>query len=183
MAIIHCSDSLKPRVEHVNRDNVSHRIRQPRKRSSDDRSGDDAAIKRSRTDVDSYGCEKWQPTNLPQGETSESLKDKRKILVNIFKLEGPTAVETMDVEKNMELTYIYQRHMINTWPPPSLREVEEQWPFLFTKRGLCSHFHMLTDIDIDTRLHEAFLTKGRRIVNFFLNQRLKWNQDIQALLR
>lgn len=44
-------------------------------------------------------------------------------------------------------------------------------------------FHMLTDIDIDTRLHEAFLTKGRRIINFFLNQRLKWSQDIQALLR
>ncbi|XDV11850.1 hypothetical protein PO909_000655 [Leuciscus waleckii] len=74
----------------------------------------------------------------------------------------------MDVERNMELTYIYQRHMINTWPPPSLCEVEEQWPFLFTKRGLCSH---------------SFLTKGRRIMNFFLNQRLKWSQYIQALLR
>lgn len=174
---------LKTRVEHINRDNVSNRIRQPRKRSSDDSSGNDAAIKRSRTDVDSYGCTKWQPTNLPQGETAESLEDKRKILITIFKSEGPTAVEAMDVERNMELTYIYQRHMINTWPPPSLCEVEEQWPFLFTKRGLCSHFHMLTDIDIDTRLHEAFLTKGRRIINFFLNQRLKWSQDIQALLR
>ncbi|CAM4302494.1 unnamed protein product [Leuciscus chuanchicus] len=174
---------LKTRVEHINRDNVSNRIRQTKKRSSDDSSGNDAAIKRSRTDVDSYGCTKWQPTNLPQGETAESLEDKRKILVTIFKSQGPTAVEKMDVERNMELTYIYQRHMINTWPPPSLCEVEEQWPFLFTKRGLCSHFHMLTDIDIDTRLHEAFLTKGRRIMNFFLNQRLKWSQYIQALLR
>lgn len=133
--------------------------------------------------VDSYRCTKWQPTNLPQGETAESLEDKRKILLTIFKSEGPTAVETMDVERKMELTYIYQRHMINTWPAPGLCEVEEQWPYLFTKRGLRSHFHMLTDIDIDTRLHEAFLTKGRMIMNLFLNQRLKWNQDIQALLR
>ncbi|KAF1389917.1 hypothetical protein PFLUV_G00052550 [Perca fluviatilis] len=33
---------LKTRVEHVNRDNVSHRLLKPRKRSSDDSSGDDA---------------------------------------------------------------------------------------------------------------------------------------------
>lgn len=71
--------------------------------------------------------------------------------------------------------------MINSWPTPSLCDIEEQWPFLFTKRGLCSHFHT-PGIAVDTRLSEALLTKGRRILNFFQSQRLKWNKDIEHLL-
>lgn len=72
---------LQSRVEHENRDNASHRIQQPRKRSSDDSSGDDDAINRRRTQVVSYVCTKWQPTVLPEGETSESLEGKRKTMV------------------------------------------------------------------------------------------------------
>lgn len=64
---------LKTRVEHVNRDNVSSRIRQPRKRPSNE-NGSDADIKRGRSEVDSYDCINWQPTTLPEGETTESDK-------------------------------------------------------------------------------------------------------------
>ncbi|XP_034728101.1 uncharacterized protein LOC117944981 [Etheostoma cragini] len=174
---------LKTTVEHVNRDNVSHRLRQPRKRSSDDSSGDDVTSKRGRTEADTYGCTKWQPTVLAEGETSESLEVKRKTLVTIFKSAGPTAVDKTDVKEYMEITYIYQRHMINTWPPPSLCEIKEQWPLLFTKRGLCSHFQTLTNIDDDMRLREAFVTKGKRILTFFQTQRLKWNKDVLGVLR
>lgn len=174
---------LKTRVEHVNRDNVSSRIRQPRKKHTTENSGGDAAIKMGRSELDSYGCINWQPRALPEGETSESLETKRQTMATVFKSAGPQAIEKTNVDEFMTLTYTYQRHMINSWPAPTLCEIEEQWPFLFTKRGLCTHFHTLTGIEIDTRLSEALLTKGKRIWNFFQSQRLKWNKDIELLLR
>lgn len=45
---------LKTRVEHVNRDNVSSRIQQPRKRPTSE-NGSDAVIKRGQSELDSYG--------------------------------------------------------------------------------------------------------------------------------
>lgn len=169
---------LKTRVEHVNRDNVISRIRQPRKRpSSENGSNDD--IKRGRSEVDSYGCINWQPTTLPERETTESLETKRQTMSAVFRSSGPQAIEKTDIDEFMNLTYIYQ---INSWPTPSLCEIQEQWPFLFTKRGLCTHFYTLTGIAVDTRLSEALLTKGRRILNFFQSKRLKWNKDIEHLL-
>uniref|UniRef100_A0A3P8NYM5 Uncharacterized protein n=1 Tax=Astatotilapia calliptera TaxID=8154 RepID=A0A3P8NYM5_ASTCA len=174
---------LKTRVEHVNRDNVSSRIRQPRKRSTRENNEGDVAIKRGRSELDSYGCINWQPTTLPEGETSETLETKRQTMSTVFRSAGPQAIETTDVNTYMSLTYIYQRHMLNSWPAPTLCEVQEHWPFLFTKRGLCTHFHTLTDIEVETRLSEALLTKGRRILNFFQSQRLQWNKEIEHLLR
>uniref|UniRef100_A0A3P8Q5P5 Uncharacterized protein n=1 Tax=Astatotilapia calliptera TaxID=8154 RepID=A0A3P8Q5P5_ASTCA len=171
------------KVEHVNRDNVSSRIRQPRKRSTRENNEGDVAIKRGRSELDSYGCINWQPTTLPEGETTETLETKRQTMSTVFRSAGPQAIETTDVNTYMSLTYIYQRHMLNSWPAPTLCEVQEHWPFLFTKRGLCTHFHTLTDIEVETRLSEALLTKGRRILNFFQSQRLQWNKEIEHLLR
>ncbi|XP_062844373.1 uncharacterized protein LOC134303045 [Trichomycterus rosablanca] len=171
-------NQLKARVEHVNRYNVSDRIRKPRTCSE---TGDgSASTKTVRCKVDSYGCINWQPKCLPEGETADSLENRRKTMVAIFQSAGPRAVDMLDIDKSMSLTYIYQRHMINTSPPPSISEIEEQWPFIFTKRGLCSHFKTLTGIDICDRLADALQTKGKRIINFFLRQ--IQNRDIQSLL-
>ncbi|XP_062865601.1 uncharacterized protein LOC134328435 [Trichomycterus rosablanca] len=171
-------NQLKTRVEHVNRYNVSDRIRKPRTISE---TGDgSASTKTVRCNVDSYGCINWQPKCLPEGETADSLENRRKTMVAIFQSAGPRAVDMPDIDKSMSLTYIYQRHMINTCPPPSISEVEEQWPFIFTKRGLCAHFKTLTGIDICDRLADALQTKGKRIINFF--QRQIQNRDIQSLL-
>nr|XP_033485765.1 uncharacterized protein LOC117258750 [Epinephelus lanceolatus] len=101
----------------------------------------------------------------------------------VFRSAGPQTIETKDVNEFMSLTYTYQRHMLNYWPDHTLCEIQEHWPFLFTKRGLCTHFHTLTDIEVDTRLSEALLMKGRRIWNFFQSQRLKWNKETEHLLR
>lgn len=174
---------LKTRVEYVNRDNVGNRMRQPRKRPTSDNSRDGAAVRRGRSELDSYGCINWQPKTLPEGETVESLETKRQTMSTVFIEAGPEAIEMTDVDEFMTLTYIYQRHMINSWPAPTLCEIQDQWPFLFTKRGLCTHFHTLAGIEVDTRLSEALLTKGWRILKFFQSQRLKWNKEIEHLLR
>lgn len=41
----------------------------------------------------------------------------------------------------------------------------------------------LSGLEVETRLSEALLTKGRIILNFFQSQRLKWNKEIEHLLR
>ncbi|XP_038581216.1 uncharacterized protein LOC119907525 isoform X2 [Micropterus salmoides] len=166
-------NQLKTRVEHVNRNNLSHRIRRPRTTTQSS-----AATKTVRCKVDSYGCINWQPKSLPEGETFKSLEDRRKTLTAIFRAAGPRAADTPDIDDSMSLTYIYQRHTINSCPPPSVSVIEEQWPFLFTKRGLCAHFKTLTGIDICDRVAEALQSKGKRIIYFF--QRQSESGDVQS---
>ncbi|KAJ8262719.1 hypothetical protein COCON_G00151760 [Conger conger] len=175
---------IKTRVEHVNRNNVVNRIRRPRRSNAGldvERSGRQARC--LRTKVDSYGCINWQPKELPDGETVESLESRRRTMAAIFHSLGSSGAAEREVDEHMRLTYVCQRQMINGCPPPPIGEVQEQWPFLFTKRCLSAHFHMLTGIDIDGRLSEALLFKGRRIVNFFESQKARWSRDIQCLLR
>lgn len=133
---------LKTRVEHVNRNNVSERIRRTRTTATTELSNGTTA-KTVRCKVDSYGCTNWQPKGLPEGETVGSLEERRKNMVTMFQSAGPRAADMPDIDNSMRLTYIYQRHMINSCPPPSINVIEEQWPFLFTKRGLCAHFKTL----------------------------------------
>lgn len=169
-------NQLKTRIEHVNRNNISDRIRKPRTTENG------TPTKTVRCKTDSYGCVNWQPKSLPEGETAESLEEQRKSVKAIFESAGPRAAEWPDVVKCMAVTYIYQRHMINSCPPPSVPEINDQWPFLFTFRGLCSHFKVLTGIEITDRLAEALRNKGKRIISYFQKQSFS-QHNIQGLLR
>ncbi|XP_039470707.1 uncharacterized protein LOC120441095 [Oreochromis aureus] len=124
-----------------------------------------------------------EPVELPEGETPASLEEKKHILLTIFNSEGPGAVERPDVDDFMCLTYISQRQLINSCPSLSVAEIQEQWPFLFTRKGLSNHFYKLTGIDISERLSQALITKGRRIINYFSSQKLKCNLGIRTLLQ
>ncbi|KAL4000814.1 hypothetical protein ACER0C_006113 [Sarotherodon galilaeus] len=177
---------IKSRVEHVNRDNTTHRLRQTKRtRNEEDCSPNSNATspKKVRCLVDRYGCINWQPVELPEGETPASLEEKKHILLTIFNSEGPGAVERPDVDDFMCLTYISQRQLINSCRSLSIAEIQEQWPFLFTRKGLSNHFYKLTGIDISERLGQALITKGRRIINYFSSQKLKWNLGIRTLIQ
>ncbi|KAK2899480.1 hypothetical protein Q8A73_012609 [Channa argus] len=173
---------LKTRVEYVNRDDVFSRIRQPRKRLSSENAPHDVAIKRGRSELDRYSCINWQPTVLPDGETVDSLEAKRKSMSTVFRSAGAQAIEMTDVDEYMKLTYIHQRQKINSWPALRICEIKEEWPFIFTKRGLCTHFHSLTGVEVDARLKEALSTKGQRIWNYCQSRRLKQTEEIWHLL-
>ncbi|KAL3973537.1 hypothetical protein ACER0C_024744 [Sarotherodon galilaeus] len=178
--------SIKSRVEHVNRDNTTHRLRQTKRtRNEEDCSPNSNATspKKVRCLVDSYGCINWQPVELPEGETPASLEEKKHILLTIFNSQGRGAVGRPDVDDYMCLTYISQRQLINSCPSLSVAEIQEQWPFLFTRKGLSNHFYKLTGIDISERLGQALITKGRRIINYFSSQKLKWNLGIRTLIQ
>nr|XP_054599285.1 uncharacterized protein LOC129163948 [Nothobranchius furzeri] len=177
--------SIKCRVEHVNRDNVTHRLRRPKRtRNEEDCSPErDDTSKVVRRLVDSYGCINWHPVQLPEGETQTSLEEKKNRLLAIFSSQGPEAVERPEVEDLMLLTYISQRQLINSCPSVSIAEIQEQWPFLFTRKCLSSHFERLTGIEICERLSQALITKGRRILNYFSSQKLKWNLGIRNFIQ
>ncbi|XP_036068967.1 uncharacterized protein LOC118599031, partial [Oryzias melastigma] len=174
--------SIKCRVEHVNRDNVAHRLRQQKRiRIEGDCISDspETSHKEVRCLSDRYGCINWQPVQLPEGETQGSLEDKKNTLLSIFHSEGPEAVDRSVVNSLMGLTYISQRQLINSCPSLLIAEIQEQWPFLFTLYGMSSHFKQLTGIDIGEWLNQALITKGRRILNYFSSQKLKWNVEIR----
>lgn len=169
-------NQIKTRVEHTNRNNTMARIRCSK------RPNPGSAQKNTYQKLDSYGCVNWLPEDVPEGETVDSLEVKRQMMVTLYKTEGPNRVNKGRVDELMEKTYIKQRYLINSSPPPQVTDIMEEWPFLSQKRWLCAHFEKLTGIDLLTRLNEALKKKGRRILKFFQQQRLKWKGDTQSLL-
>ncbi|KAF3837957.1 hypothetical protein F7725_009725, partial [Dissostichus mawsoni] len=63
-------------------------------------------------------------------------------------------------EPLMEKTYVIQRRYLNSLPAPDIEGIKGEWPFLFSQRGLYSHFGLLTDISILMKLQEALNNKG-----------------------
>ncbi|XP_075308529.1 uncharacterized protein LOC142369998 [Odontesthes bonariensis] len=170
-------NQFKTRVEHLNRNNTLAKVRQPKRKKTET-----AFPRNGFKMLDSYGCVNWQP-KVPEGETPNSLEVKRQMLTTLFNREGPRQADTSRVDELMSSTYWNQREFINSSPPPQVSAIKEEWPFLFETRWLCSHFETLTGIDILTRLSEALDGKGRRIVNFFFQQRLTWKGEVTSLLR
>ncbi|XP_035510854.1 uncharacterized protein LOC118323041 [Morone saxatilis] len=173
---------IKTRVQHVNRNNTLSRIRRPKRTNKNDGDASQSQPKNTCSQVDSYGCINWQPHNLPEGETVDSLEVKRQMLVTLYRKEGPRGAERGMVDDLMHITYLKQQQLINFSPPFRVSDVMQEWPFLFQKRWLCSHFEKLTGIDIISRLTEALQNKGRRVINYFQHQKLKWRGEIQLLL-
>lgn len=171
-------NQIKTRVEHLNRNNTLSKVRQLKRKDSES-----TIPRNSFNQLDSYGCINWQPKDLPEGETPDSLEVKRQMLITLFTNEGPRLVDASRVDELMAITYWKQRDLINSSPPPQVSTIRDEWPFLFEKQWLLSHFETLTGIDLVSRLSEALHTKGRRIVNYFLQQRLKWKGGVSSLLK
>ncbi|KAJ8333424.1 hypothetical protein SKAU_G00414320 [Synaphobranchus kaupii] len=165
---------IKTRVEHVNRNNTLARRRQERNSCSETAEG---GRNMSRGPVDQYGCVRWQPEDLPSGETEETLEDLRRQMLQLYLQEGMAGADRGDLQKWLEITYILQRRFLNGIPPPSISDVKDTWPFLFSQRGLYSHFHLLTNIPILQRLPEAIGRRGHTILKFF--QGHKSNSEVE----
>lgn len=182
-------EQIKRRVEHVNRSNSLVRLRTPTRRlqvDPDDQNTPALATapplsKCAKTD--SYGCVSWQPEDLPEGETSHSLEEKRKEMVDIFSQEGSRAEQNPRVEELMTITYVKQRHAINANPPLSVTELQEQWPFLLSGRFLTAHFTTLTGVPLATRMTEALNQKGPKLLHYFRSQLTKWKKEVKTTLK
>uniref|UniRef100_A0A3B4XNK6 Si:dkey-15h8.17 n=1 Tax=Seriola lalandi dorsalis TaxID=1841481 RepID=A0A3B4XNK6_SERLL len=166
---------IKTRVEYKNRNNtLARRRREKRSRTAVVEGGRVMA----RAPVDQYGCVRWSPTELPAGETMETLYEIKKQLCNIYSEKGKGGAET--AEALMEKTYIIQRQYLNSVPAPAVVEIMEEWPFLFSQRGLYAHFGLLTDVSILVKLQEALNSKGSTIIRFC--QELSRHPTIEDIL-
>lgn len=148
---------IKTRVEYKNRNNTLARRRRERRASS-------GAGTMTRGPVDQYGCVRWAPTDLPSGETETTLDEMKMRLHRMFSEDGFDGAER--AEPLMEKTYILQRRYLNQVPAPTIDRVIEEWPFLSSRRCLYSHFKLLTDVSIISKLREAIHSKGSTIVKF-----------------
>ncbi len=160
---------LKTRVEHVNRGNGLSRRRKQKGISN---SPADIA----RGPADQYGCVRWQP-DCPPGETEESLKEKQGEMKDLYRTEGPAGAERAHLTQLMKATYYLQRQNINASPPPSISELKNDWPYLFTLKELYSHFKLLTDIGILDKMEQAMEEKGKLILQFFEQKPAGTNAD------
>jgi hypothetical protein len=162
-------NQLKNRVEHLNRDNEMSKLRKPKKRLRDDdtaAASNEACTSTRRAPTDSYGCTNWQPENPPDGETEESLEEKRQAMVEQFQRNGYIGADRRQLDDIMNLTYYLQRHMINSNPPLSIEEMESKWPYLFLQRYICAHFMHLTGIPLNNKMSEALTVKAPRIISY-----------------
>uniref|UniRef100_A0A3B3RI04 C2H2-type domain-containing protein n=1 Tax=Paramormyrops kingsleyae TaxID=1676925 RepID=A0A3B3RI04_9TELE len=173
-------NQLKTRIEYITRGNTLSRLRKPRcsQASNDDQT---SAPKCAR--IDSYGCIRWQPQEYPEGETLTSLEEKRKEMVDIFSQEGLRAAERGRVKELMTITYIKQREDINADPPSSILDITKQWPFLQSWKFLLYHFTTLTGVELQSRLNEDLDKKGKRLLEFFRCQLMKWSKEVKAVLQ
>ncbi|XP_073724406.1 uncharacterized protein [Misgurnus anguillicaudatus] len=160
---------LKTRVEHVNRGSVLSRRRMLKRVPN-------SAADMPRGPVDQYGCVRWQ-LDGPQGETEESLKEKQSEMKDLYRVEGPAGADRGYLSKLMETTYFLQRKTINASPPPSIAELKNEWPYLFTPKELYSHFKLLTDIVVLDKMEEAMEKKGKLILQFFEQKPAGTNAD------
>ncbi|XP_041829977.1 uncharacterized protein LOC121635872 [Melanotaenia boesemani] len=172
---------LKTRVEYVNRDNTLSRLRRPRRSQTSDDDQPPPPAKCAR--IDSYGCINWQPQEYPDGETPNSLEEKRKEMVDIFTQEGLRAAERGRVKDLMTVTYLKQREDINADPSPSILDISQQWPFLLSWKFLLSHFTTLTGVDLHTRLKDDMDKKGKRLLEYFRSQMMSWTKEVKVLLK
>uniref|UniRef100_UPI003AAB2257 uncharacterized protein n=1 Tax=Centroberyx gerrardi TaxID=166262 RepID=UPI003AAB2257 len=172
-----CSQ-LKTRVDNLNRNNTLARLRIP-KRPAVTVENSQPALSRKCARTDSYGCINWQPSELPEGETRESLREKKEELKSIFTQEGQKGADRGRVNELMMITCEPQHRAINAAPAPSIHQLKSEWPFLFMKRFLIQHFSTLTGIELESRLRESIAGKGRR---FFKAQLLRWSKEVRTVL-
>lgn len=121
---------------------------------------------KKRGPTDTYGCTRFQPS-LPPEETEETLETKRQKTEGIYSRDGINGAERAGIKQLMETTFYLQWCHINALPAPTIADLKTKWPYLFTQKGLYSHFELLTDIPVLHTLELAMKECGRAITELF----------------
>ncbi|XP_054589280.2 uncharacterized protein [Nothobranchius furzeri] len=120
--------------------------------------------KRGPTDM--YGCTRFLP-ELPPEETDDTVEEKRQRLQSTHSKYGINRQDRPEVTDLMNTTFSLQRKHINRIPAPSLTDLQTSWPYLFTQRGIFSHFELLTDVAILRALELSIEEFVNAIVEYF----------------
>ncbi|XP_062386354.1 uncharacterized protein LOC134073799, partial [Sardina pilchardus] len=82
-----------------------------------------------------------------------------------------SGVERGALQRWLETSYVLQRRDLNTDPPHSITKMKTDWPFLFTLKGMFSHFKELTGIHILEKLPAAIEMKSKNIMEYFIQHK------------
>uniref|UniRef100_A0A3B4CXI0 Uncharacterized protein n=1 Tax=Pygocentrus nattereri TaxID=42514 RepID=A0A3B4CXI0_PYGNA len=150
---------LQARVDNVKRPNTP-KIKK-RKPASDGYDTEEVPAKQKASVQDTYGCVNWELKYLPLSETGDSQQEKKEKLKMMFQEMN---YNTDDMKKLVQSTFYTQRKDINKGT--SIRQLTQEWPFLFNEAGMAAHFQELTGVS----LMECFLAnvdkKCRRLLSF-----------------
>ncbi|KAG1673608.1 hypothetical protein GQR58_015523 [Nymphon striatum] len=114
--------------------------------------------------MDSYGCINFNPTELPDRETEETLLAMKEEMKVAFK----NAVH-VDVDACMQKTFILQRRdIMNTHM--SVQDVHKEWPFIFNKSGMVINFYQLVGIDIEREMMSSIIDRLPIILKYFYKE-------------
>ncbi|KAK0154388.1 hypothetical protein N1851_003542 [Merluccius polli] len=100
-------------------------------------------------------------------EEEEDMSWPRQKLQEIYSREGINGADRAEIKQLMETTFYLQRCHINVLPAPTIEDLKTKWPYLFSQKGLYSHFEFLTDIPVLRTLELAMEECGKAIVEFF----------------
>lgn len=145
-----------------------------------------------------YGCLRWRVLDLPDGESEESLEEKRIALEGYFETHRPNAWDWEYISGEMDQLFGQQRADINRQaeeilkskansrkkknqnqeqvPPEqqaravvtSTTDLRDRWPFLFVPSGMLMHFTKLTDVNLEEKL-EIYIDNGLdKMIEFML---------------
>lgn len=149
------------RFENVNRKSNERSLKRKR---DDDPVTDEEVTKRSKVH-DSYGCINFLPADYPAGESEETQKEKKNVLKEKYLFSV-----SEDVEELMKETYTLQRkEVVENYD--SMKNLQNEWPFLFEPCGMFKHFEMLTGIKIREKIEQSLVKNSETI--------LKWMQGEQ----
>lgn len=110
------------------------------------------------------GCPNWQPSVDPPEDTD----DKKRLLKTLsHEHENPQFVGLIND------TFPLQRQFING-NLKSIDEIYEEWPALFTEKGILTHFQMLTKIN---PLEIGMIEKSKRIKLFGETKKINFDGD------
>ena len=112
---------------------------------------------------DSYGSVNFQPSTFPDGETRESLEEKKSWMVQEH---SKVVVDKDKLINYANLSFPLQRLSINK--NQSIKLILEQWPFFSNWNFLSCHFRNLMDFDILKRFDDALNDKSKDIISFCL---------------
>ncbi|KAG9278020.1 hypothetical protein AMEX_G5810 [Astyanax mexicanus] len=151
---------LQARVENVKRPNTS-KIKK-RKAVSDGSDTEEIPAEHKASVQDTYGCVKWELKYLPLSETEDSQQEKKEKMKTMFEEMN---YSTDDVKELVQCTFYTQRKDINKGT--SIRQLTQEWPFLFKESGMVVHFQELTGVSLMECFHANVDKKCRRLLSFF----------------
>jgi len=154
--------SLRNQLE--NRIAYIHRPVTAKRKSVLSKRDDDQENRPQKKVRDGYGCLDFLPVELPDGESSDSLAEKKRLLKLMF---TESTWNTSAVTDLMATTYVAQRHDLVGVRPLSVIEIKAEWPFLMECQWFIAHLTRLLGFNIVQKLEASLSAKKESLMSFF----------------